>query len=153
MSNLTEEKIAEFREAFETFDKDQDGALTVDELADLMKSLNNPPTEQEIINMKAEVDVDQSGNIDFKEYITLIARKMRDTDMEEEMVEAFKVFDSNNDGLISKDELKFVMQVLGERVWGETISEEDLNIMFGEADKDMDGYINYQEFCNIINEH
>jgi Ca2+-binding EF-hand superfamily protein len=125
----------------------------VDELADLMKSLNNPPTEQEIINMKAEVDVDQSGNIDFKEYITLIARKMRDTDMEEEMVEAFKVFDSNNDGLISKDELKFVMQVLGERVWGETISEEDLNIMFGEADKDMDGYINYQEFCNIINEH
>ncbi len=125
----------------------------MDELADLMKSLNNPPTEQEIINMKAEVDVDQSGNIDFKEYITLIARKMRDTDMEEEMVEAFKVFDSNNDGLISKDELKFVMQVLGERVWGETISEEDLNIMFGEADKDMDGYINYQEFCNIINEH
>ena len=39
---------------------------------------------------------------------------MRDTDTEEEMVEAFKVFDRDSDGFISFMELKLVMQQIGE---------------------------------------
>lgn len=41
--------------------------------------------------------------------MTLMARKMHDTDSEEEIREAFKVFDKNNDGHISAAELKHVM--------------------------------------------
>jgi Ca2+-binding EF-hand superfamily protein len=153
MSNLTEERIAEFREAFELFDKDQDGCITIDELSVLMKALNIPPTDQEIQNMKSEVDVDQNGNIEYKEYISLIARRVRDVDLEEEMIEAFKIFDTNNDGHISKDELKVVMQIIGEKLVGEPISNEDLDIMWDEADTDQDGYIDYEEFCKVINNH
>jgi Ca2+-binding EF-hand superfamily protein len=153
MNNFSEDKIAEFREAFELFDKDQDGCITIDDLAALMKALNFPPTDQEIQNMKSEVDVDQNGNVDYKEYISLIARRTRDVDMEEEMVEAFKIFDTNNDGHISKEELKVVMQIIGERLVGEPISDEDLNTMWDEADTDQDGYIDYDEFCKVINNH
>jgi Ca2+-binding EF-hand superfamily protein len=153
MSNLTEERIAEFREAFELFDKDQDGCITIDELSVLMKALNIPPTDQEIQNMKSEVDVDQNGNIEYKEYISLIARRVRDVDLEEEMIEAFKIFDTNNDGHISKDELKVIMQIIGEKLVGEPISNEDLDIMWDEADTDQDGYIDYEEFCKVINNH
>lgn len=153
MSNLTEERIAEFREAFELFDKDQDGCITIDELAALMKALNLPATDQEIHNMKSEVDVDQNGNIEYKEYISLIARRVRDVDLEEEMIEAFKIFDTNNDGHLSKDELKVVMQIIGEKLVGEPISNEDLDIMWDEADTDQDGYIDYEEFCKVISNH
>lgn len=153
MSNLTEERIAEFREAFELFDKDQDGCITIDELAALMKALNLPATDQEIQNMKSEVDVDQNGNIEYKEYISLIARRVRDVDLEEEMIEAFKIFDTNNDGHLSKDELKVVMQIIGEKLVGEPISNEDLEIMWDEADTDQDGYIDYEEFCKVISNH
>jgi Ca2+-binding EF-hand superfamily protein len=153
MSNLTEERIAEFREAFELFDKDQDGCITIDELATLMKALNLPATDQEIQNMKSEVDVDQNGNIEYKEYISLIARRVRDVDLEEEMIEAFKIFDTNNDGHLSKDELKVVMQIIGEKLVGEPISNEDLDIMWDEADTDQDGYIDYEEFCKVISNH
>lgn len=41
-----------------------------------------------------------------------MARKMHDTDSEEEIREAFKVFDKNNDGHISAAELKHVMSAL-----------------------------------------
>lgn len=41
--------------------------------------------------------------------MTLMARKMHDADSEEEVREAFKVFDKNNDGTISAAELKHVM--------------------------------------------
>jgi calmodulin len=41
-----------------------------------------------------------------------MARKMHDTDSEEEIREAFKVFDKNNDGHISAAELKHVMSEL-----------------------------------------
>ena len=40
-----------------------------------------------------EVDVDGNGTIDFPEFLSLMARKMRDTDTEEELIDAFKVFD------------------------------------------------------------
>lgn len=153
MSNLTEENIAEFREAFEIFDRDKDGAITIEELADLMKALNYPPTEQEISNMKAEIDVDQNGNIDFKEFITLIARRVRDVDLEEEMVEAFKLFDRNEDGFISRDELKTMMTVLADKLVGEEISDEDLEGMLVQADQDGDNLISYREFVEILKNH
>ena len=40
-----------------------------------------------------EVDADGNGTIDFPEFLTMMARKMKDTDSEEEIKEAFRVFD------------------------------------------------------------
>jgi calmodulin len=34
-----------------------------------------------------------NGTIDFPEFLTMMARKMKDTDSEEEIREAFRVFD------------------------------------------------------------
>ena len=49
------------------------------------------PTEAELQDMINEVDADGNGTIDFPEFLSLMARKMKDTDTEEELVEAFKV--------------------------------------------------------------
>ena len=46
--------------------------------------------KQDMIN---EVDADGNGTIDFPEFLTMMARKMKDTDSEEEIREAFRVFD------------------------------------------------------------
>ena len=58
-----------------------------------MRSLGQNPTEAELQDMINEVDADGNGTIDFPEFLTMMARKMRDTDSEEEIKEAFKVFD------------------------------------------------------------
>ena len=108
VDQLTEEQIAEFKEAFSLFDKDGDGTITTKELGTVMRSLGQNPTEAELQDMINEVDVDGNGTIDFPEFLSLMARKMKDTDTEEELIEAFKVFDRDGNGLISAAELRYV---------------------------------------------
>jgi calmodulin len=59
------------------------------------------------------VDVDGNGTIDFDEFLTMMSKKMRETDRDEEIRQAFKVFDKNGDGYVTSDELALVMQNLG----------------------------------------
>ena len=74
---LTEEQIAEFKEAFSLFDKDGDGTITTKELGTVMRSLGQNPTEAELQDMINEVDADGNGTIDFPEFLNLMARKMK----------------------------------------------------------------------------
>merc|ERR1712187_691513 len=57
------------------------------------------PTAAELQDMINEVDADGNGTIDFPEFLSLMARKMKDTDTEEELIEAFK--DVDGDGQIN----------------------------------------------------
>ncbi|KAN0061251.1 hypothetical protein ACQY0O_006093 [Thecaphora frezii] len=100
--------LPEFKEAFSLFDKDGDGTITTKELGTVMRSLGQNPTEAELQDMVNEVDADGNGTIDFPEFLTMMARKMKDTDSEEEIKEAFKVFDKDGNGFISAAELRHV---------------------------------------------
>ncbi|KAH7933502.1 hypothetical protein HPB49_013251 [Dermacentor silvarum] len=64
---LTEEQIAEFKEAFSLFDKDGDGTITTKELGTVMRSLGQNPTEAELQDMINEVDAD--------EFVTMMTSK------------------------------------------------------------------------------
>ncbi|XP_050534004.1 calmodulin-alpha isoform X3 [Daktulosphaira vitifoliae] len=138
---LTEEQIAEFKEAFSLFDKDGDGTITTKELGTVMRSLGQNPTEAELQDMINEVDADGNGTIDFPEFLTMMARKMKDTDSEEEIREAFRVFDKDGNGFISAAELRHVMTNLGEK-----LTDEEVDEMIREADIDGDGQVNYEDF-------
>ena len=41
-----------------------------------------------------------SGSIDFNEFLTMMAKKMQEEDTEEELREAFKVFDKDGNGCV-----------------------------------------------------
>ena len=70
---------------------------------------------------------------------------MKDPDTEEDLIEAFKIFDKVGFGVISVAELRHVMTNLGER-----LTEEEADEMIREADTDGDGFINYHEFVTIM---
>ncbi|OII76056.1 calmodulin [Cryptosporidium andersoni] len=142
---LTEEQIAEFKEAFSLFDKDGDGSITTKELGTVMRSLGQNPTEAELLDMINEIDTDGNGTIDFPEFLSLMARKMKDTDTEDELTEAFSVFDRDGNGFISAAELRHVMTNLGEK-----LTDEEVDEMIREADVDGDGQIMYEEFVKMM---
>ncbi|KAK8684716.1 hypothetical protein V6N13_040732 [Hibiscus sabdariffa] len=142
---LTEEQVSEFKEAFNFFDKDGDGCITVEELATVIRSLDQNPSEEELQDMIREVDADGNGSIEFSEFLSLMAKKMQETDAEEELKEAFKVFDKDLNGYISASELRNVMMKLGEK-----LSDEEVEQMIKEADLDGDGQVNFDEFVKMM---
>ena len=149
-SPMTEELISDFRDAFKTFDTDEDGYLSLKELKDLLIELGVPVTNEELTEMTNEIDIEGNGTIDFKEFILLMARKMRDYDNEDEYIEAFRIIDKNNDDLISKEELKEAMTIIGQFVWGESPTDADIEYMIKEADTDGDGFLHYSDFIKKI---
>ena len=74
-----------------------------------------------------------------------VPHRMKDTDSEEELKEAFKVFDKDGNGFISASELRHVMTNLGEK-----LTDEEVDEMIREADVDGDGQINYEEFVKMM---
>ncbi|KAH8310708.1 hypothetical protein KR044_002652, partial [Drosophila immigrans] len=145
VQDLTDEQIAEYKEAFSLFDKSGTGMISTRELGNLMKSLGQNPTEAELRDLVNEIDLNGDGEIDFTEFCTLMSKQSHEGDADEELREAFKIFDKDEDGFISPAELRFVMTNLGEK-----LTDEEIDDMIREADFDGDGLINYEEFVYMI---
>lgn len=73
----------------------------------------------------------------------MMARKMKDTDSEEEIREAFKVFDRDNNGYISSAELRHVMTSIGEK-----LTDDEVDEMIREADQNGDGKIDCEHLTD-----
>lgn len=110
-----------------------------------MRSLGMNPTQAELQDMINEVDADGSGTVDFPEFLTMMARKLRTEDYEEEICEAFKVFDKDGNGYITADELHHVMTSLGEK-----LTDDEAKEMIREAGADQQGRINYHNFVKMM---
>ncbi|KAJ8309339.1 hypothetical protein KUTeg_014213 [Tegillarca granosa] len=138
----------DFRETFNLFDDDGGGTISTDELGEVMKRLGQNPSKRELDDLIAEVDQDGNGEVDFDEFLQLMAKKLKGMDIEEEIREAFKVFDTQESGkikfrqafelfdedgggTIDADELGTVMRSLGENP-----TEEELAELIMEVDED-----------------
>ena len=110
-----------------------------------MRSLGMNPTDQELIEMIEQVDEDGNDQIDLNEFLRSMARKIRDTDTDEELNSGFKVFDVDQDNKISLEDLRALMTGLGEN-----LTDEELEDMIKVADKTDDGLISFEEFTEVL---
>ena len=78
-----------------------------------------------------------SGTIEFVEFLEMMKRRPTSTG-EQDMLEAFKVFDADGNGFITAAELRRVMTGIGE-----TLTDAEVNDMLRAADTNNDGKINY----------
>ena len=140
-------QIAEMKEAFGLFDEDGDGEITEEDLGKLLAALGDMATETQVHALFLEVDEDGGGSIDFDEFMVMMADRMKERDTEEEVIEAFKVFDADASGYITADELRRILMDIGEDV-----SEEEMNQLILEADLDGNGRIDYDEFNKLVSD-
>lgn len=143
--NLTDDKIKEYKEAFEMFDRDKDGYINQKELGNILRSLGHDPSEQDLVDMMQDIDVNNNKCIDFNEFMQLMHKRAKQSDIEEELVEAFRIFDKEGNGLIPTSEFKHIMLTLGEK-----LNEEEVEEMMKEADSKNEGVIDYKEFAKLM---
>jgi Ca2+-binding EF-hand superfamily protein len=144
LEKFTDEQLTEFRELFNMFDKDNQGMLTLQNLITVMKTVGQTPTEADMIDLMREMDIDNSGTIDFYEFVNIISHHMYPSDSNKEIRQAFHLFDQNQDGRITFDELKFT----AEKYLKSPIHDFELRQMIELADRNGQGHVSFDDFLH-----
>mmetsp|Transcript_56687 Transcript_56687/g.103700 ORF Transcript_56687/g.103700 Transcript_56687/m.103700 type:complete len:208 (-) Transcript_56687:173-796(-) len=141
---LSEEQKQDIKEAFDLFDADGSGEIDSQELRVGMRSFGFEPSKEEIHKTILDIDDDGSGTIGYEEFMKI---HMNNVSMRnpKEILRSFRMFDDDATGKISFKDLKCVAKELGERM-----TDEELQAMIDEADRDGDGELNKEEFLRIM---
>uniref|UniRef100_A0A2I9LNU7 Calglandulin n=1 Tax=Centruroides hentzi TaxID=88313 RepID=A0A2I9LNU7_9SCOR len=143
---LTETQIQDLKAAFSMLDKNQDGRVNASEIQSMLDKLGIVLTDAMIQHLIQQASKRGDGLIDEEEFLAWMARQtVHDDDVMEDLLAAFRVFDKDRNGYISRDELKTAMDMIGE-----PMSEAQLDDMLKATDIDNDGRINYEEFVRIL---
>merc|ERR1719430_585374 len=148
MDQLLNAEVKEAFDEFDTFSKDKSGTISPEELLGVLRAMGQNPTEDELLNLVLEVDIDGNGTIEFEEFLSMMKKKASEVDEEAELREAFKIFDRDKDGYISMKELKKVASMLGTM-----LTKEELDEFMAEADADGNGKLDYDEFVKMLLEY
>lgn len=90
--------------------------------------------------MVREVSADPVyDTIEFNEFLQLLSKQQRSGNNYESLNDAFSIFDKDDDGFIPVDEMRGILQSLGDKM-----SDQELDEMMAAADSDQDGFINYE---------
>lgn len=143
--DLTEEQKQEIREAFDLFDTEGTGHIDAKELKVALRALGFEPKKEEIRKMLSDVDKEGTGLVSYQSFFDLMTTKMGERDSKEEILRAFRLFDDDETGKISFKNLRRVANELGENM-----TDEELQEMIDEADRDGDGEVSQEEFLRIM---
>ncbi|KAM9086447.1 LOW QUALITY PROTEIN: centrin-4-like [Megaptera novaeangliae] len=146
-SELNETQKQEIKEGFDLFDVDGSGTRDVKELKIAMRALGFEPKKEEIKKMIAEIDKEGIGTISFEDFLAIMIVSVfkSEKDEKEEILKAFKLFDDDNTGSISLNNIKTVAKELGEN-----LTDDELQEVLDEAYHDGDGEINEEELLRMM---
>ena len=154
LSGISPEDTEIITEEFFGLDKDGNGEVSVEELEAVLRSMRIKLllSETEIKQTIRKIDENGDGVIQISELNEVLEKY--DTKgtvykaliLRSEIRKEFKKYDVDQSGYISKDEL---LTVVNERT-GADVTEKQLELMMRDSDKNDDGRINYDEFCEMM---
>ena len=146
INNLTEMEIALYKEAFQIFDKHSEGYISSKELGTIMSSLGFNISDEDLNEIISSYDNEQNNKmIDFISFLDIISKKKEDIYKEEDLIDAFRIFDKEGNGKISSNELRYVMMSSGE-----DFNENYIKELINESSVDHDDYIDYNKFVKLL---
>ncbi|XP_063719456.1 neo-calmodulin-like [Symsagittifera roscoffensis] len=143
---LSRARLVEFKEAFDYFDEDYTSLLPVDRLQHHLKQMGYNATDMELDKFEVDVDPDDTGVYDFDAFMRMVAYILRTgEDIEEDLEQVFRLFDTDNSGTVSTEEMKKVFKEVDPK-----ISKKELDELIAEADPDNSGKIDLAEFKHMM---
>mmetsp|Transcript_35961 Transcript_35961/g.60582 ORF Transcript_35961/g.60582 Transcript_35961/m.60582 type:complete len:527 (+) Transcript_35961:150-1730(+) len=140
--NMAEHEITGLKELFKSFDTDNSGTITLQELREGLHSMGSPLSAKEVEEVMQAADIDGDGNISYEEFIAATLHRNK-AQVDENLWSAFCAFDTDNSGFITPDELsaalvKYKMDV------------KNIDEILRDVDTDGDGRICYEEFVQLM---
>ena len=142
--NLSPEMIEEVTEVFSIHDKEQNQTIEKGLLSTVLRWLKFNPTEREMSEYFKEFDPNNTGIITQAHVLTIVNRKMLDSDTIDELIEAMKLFDTDHDGKVTVPEFRWAMTKLGD-----AFEEQQVDEILKEVDKEGTGFVDVLEFSKI----
>ena len=146
LSDLPEDLLVQISCAFYLFDADKDGMLKPkDFLKVLSKNQIRLPESSEKKILSSNNDNDNPTDVSMKDFISLVNTRMKNVESEEELVEMFKIFDKKGTGKVSSGDIRSVLDDIDE-----PISQQELEELMLNWDKDKDGFLDFSEFKEMM---
>eukprot|EP01060_Flectonema_neradi_P037731 TRINITY_DN7683_c0_g1_i1.p1 TRINITY_DN7683_c0_g1~~TRINITY_DN7683_c0_g1_i1.p1 ORF type:complete len:155 (+),score=38.42 TRINITY_DN7683_c0_g1_i1:72-536(+) len=151
MTEMSADEQTELREIWQLFSElscrarqVNDDTIATAELPTLLKALGQHPSDQDLPALYQQADPTSCGVIYFQNFQAMAGGLIQNR--EQEITEAFRVFDKEGKGKCHTSEFRHVMTNLGEKFHNDEVDE-----MIREAGvKGQDGHINYEEFAKKL---
>lgn len=141
---ISKQEKDDLARVFKAFDTNGDGKLSMDEVKTGYENhYGITMTDEEIERMFRSVDSDNSGFIDYSEFV-VAAMNEKQLTSNDKLQAAFNMFDKDGSGVISSDEIK---DVLG---FGGNLDTKQIDAIIKQVDDNGDGEISFEEFINMM---
>merc|ERR1712000_179693 len=111
-----------FSSVYKLFQREHDGTISSDDLETIMKSQGVNVSDNDIKEFLQEADPDNKGRLEFYNVSSFLVKCKKQSDIEEDLINAFRVFDKDNSGVITNNDLNTILCELGDN----KVKEEDL---------------------------
>ncbi|KAI4300854.1 hypothetical protein L6164_034184 [Bauhinia variegata] len=142
----------ELAQAFKLIDRDNDGIISLEELEALLTRLgaqHQQLSQEEVTMMLSEVDHDGEGCISIQALTNRVGSACGPVSDSDDLREAFDVFDTDQDGKISAEELLRVFKAIGD----ERCTLEECRRMIESVDRNEDGFVCFEDFSRMMELH
>ena len=139
--DIPKEKISEYREAFNMFDRNKKGTVSIGDLTKIMKNFGYPMSKEDARKMISSVDASGDGEVDFDEFVMLMEKQTHNLG-DDPVLNAFRDFDKNDDGKIANHEFRYILTHVGDNLY----TDEEVDALFNECDLKENDDLEYEEF-------
>ncbi|KAH7693497.1 CRE-TNC-2 protein [Aphelenchoides avenae] len=149
LEQLSSEQIEQFRKYFNMFDKEGKGYIRATQVGQILRTMGQAFEERDLKQLIKQFDSDGSGEIEFEEFAAMVATFVvsggNDEGLEEELREAFRLYDKEGNGYINVSDLRSILRALDDN-----ITEDELDEMIAEIDTDGSGTVDFDEFMEMM---
>lgn len=124
-------------------DSDESDYITPKNFSELIEKYSMTLSIEDINECVSKYGLTEPGKMTLQEFLLCCGSITESTLLQ--YIEAFNLFDRDNDGSISKSDLKIYLTSLGEDV-----NDQDIDNIFKKVNPEEDGLINFDEFCKML---
>ncbi|XP_029048829.2 troponin C at 25D [Osmia lignaria lignaria] len=143
-----EQKMAVMRKAFQMFDTTKSGLIDTLKISTILNTMGQLFDDADLNAIIAENDPEGTGKVNFDQFCRIAGRFLEEEDaeaMQEELKEAFRLYDREGNGYITTATLKEILAALDDK-----LTSADLDGIIAEIDTDGSGTVDFDEFMEMM---